>query len=244
MPELRGLLIDDDPAAWAAAGFEIHRGETDLGGIAVRFVAPTPTNADGEAATGPDQKQGRPGRGIVGWEMAGMADGSLDGIATSSASPSATDLETGHGGRHDSHPAVHPNGVTRLDHVVVTTPDMERTTAAFEQAGFEIRRTREIPGSQPLRLQRFIWAGEAILEVVGPAERAGEGPAGIWGLALTTADMDRAVSAIGAHLSPPKQAVQPGRRIATIDSKGLGMRTAVALMTPHVPVGDSRTGQG
>ncbi|MGI9595221.1 MAG: hypothetical protein ACR2QK_03620, partial [Acidimicrobiales bacterium] len=114
-------------------------------------------------------------------------------------------------------------------------PDLERTTSSLRSFGFTPQRTREVPGSDPARRQMFIWAGETILEVVGPTEASGRAPAAVWGLALTTTDMDRAAATLGAHLSRPKPAVQPGRQIATVDTRGLGISPALALMTPHIP---------
>lgn len=219
MPELRRLLIGDPPAAWAEAGFAIEdRSRSDDGGatttlgtVAVRFV-------DG------------PGVGIVGWELAGEGaataagtmDGTVDGIATTVTDDPAPE------------PAVHPNGVSRLDHVVVATPDLARTIDALEGAGFETRRTRDVPGTDPVRRQVFLWAGEAILEVVGTLESTGDGPAALWGLALTTDDLDGAADLLGPRITTPKDAVQPGRRIATIDTRTLGIGPGLALMTPHV----------
>lgn len=217
MRQLRRLLIGDPPTAWAEAGFTVEADEgghwTTLGTVAVRFV-------DG----------GSGGPGIQGWELAdddGTAPGSdlpssLDGIptaATTDPTPSAL---------------THPNGVSRLDHVVVTTPDLARTIGALQSVGLEPRRTRDVPGTDPVRRQVFVWAGEAILEVVGTAEPTGDGPAGLWGLALTSSDLDGAAERLGDRMTTPKDAVQPGRRIATIDTRGLGIGTAIALMTPHV----------
>lgn len=57
------------------------------------------------------------------------------------------------------------------------------------------------------------------------------GPARFWGLVLIVDDLDAAHELLGAdRISAPKDAVQPGRRIATIRTEvGLGM--PVALMT-------------
>lgn len=204
MPELRTLLIRDEPDRWAAAGFEVTHNRTSIGSIAVRFV------------------QGPPdGAGVIGWELTDIEDGSIDGLLSI-----ATDAEP-------ATPIDHPNGVSRMDHVVIMTPDLARTTAALRGFGFSPRRTRDVPGSEPARRQTFFWAGETILEVVGPVEATGNAPASIWGLALTTDDMDAAVEYLGDSLTPPKPAVQPGRRIATVDTKGLGISPAIALMTPH-----------
>jgi len=210
MPQLRRLLIGDPPAAWAEAGFAVEpEGQTTIGTVAVRFV---------EGAGG----------GIVGWELAdtdATADpvpDEIDGIATTSTTDQAPE------------PAKHPNGVSRLDHVVVMTPNLARTIQALEGAGFEQRRTRDVPGTDPVRRQVFLWAGEAILEVVGTVEPTGDGPSRLWGLALTTDDLDGAAELLGSKITNPKDAVQPGRRIATIDTRTLGIGPGLALMTPHV----------
>ncbi len=215
MPELRRLLIGDRPEAWSSAGFTVDGDRTTVGSVAVRFV-------DDERT------------GVVGWELADVGDGAaidgrdgIDGIATAVVDEPAPT------------PMGHPNGVTRLDHVVIATTDLDRTIGALEGAGFEVRRHRDVPGTDPVRRQVFLWAGEPILEVVGPAEPTsggGNGPdrASVWGLALTTDDIDRAAERLGPHLSGPKPAVQPGRRIATVDTAALGIGPALALMTPHV----------
>ena len=79
--------------------------------------------------------------------------------------------------------------------------------------------------------QGFHRLGGLIVEVV---ERRGqpEGPATFWGLVLNVEDLDAAVAHAGPELiAPPKDAVQPGRRIATVrDAAGLGL--PVVLMSP------------
>lgn len=203
MPELRRLLIGDEPDAWSAAGFKITERETSIGTIAIEFVA-------GHSP------------GVIGWQLTDIADGSIDGIESTGTEAEPAPVVT------------HDNAVTRLDHVVITTPDLDRTITALETAGFSARRTRDVPTAEPPRRQVFLWAGETILEVVGPAEPTGADPATIWGLALTTDDMDAAVASIGPNLKPPKQAVQPGRQIATVNTRALGIGMTMALMTPHV----------
>lgn len=209
MPELRRLVIAGEPSAWSQAGFAMDGDRTTLGSIEVVLV---PGPADG----------------VLGWELAGLATPTrtdLDGIATEAVD------------RPSPEPVTHPNGVVRTDHVVIRTPDLPRTIGALEEAGFEVRRTRDVPGSSPAIRQVFLWAGEAILEVVGPAEdrdgSTGDGPARIWGLALTSDDLDGAAALLGDLLTTPRDAVQPGRRIAAIDTRTLGIGPSLALMTPH-----------
>lgn len=216
MPELRRLLIGDEPQSWIDAGFTVVDGATTVGTIALQLLGPAADEADQD-----------PKGGVLGWELTGIQDGSIDGIMSI-----GTDAPP-------AEPTLHANCVSRMDHVVIMTPDLERTTSAMRSVGFSPRRTREVPGSQPPRRQMFIWAGETILEVVGPTEATGSAPAAIWGLALTTTDMDRAARELGPYLSDPRPAVQPGRQIATVDTKALGISPALALMTPHLPTDGS-----
>ena len=69
------------------------------------------------------------------------------------------------------------------------------------------------------------------MEVV---ERAGlpDAPAWFWGLVINVEDLDAAAVRIGPDgLGAVSDAVQPGRRIATVRAE-LGLGVPVALMTP------------
>ena len=113
---------------------------------------------------------------------------------------------------------------------MITTPDPERTWAALQAAGMTLRRERRAgTPERPLR-QGFFRHGEAIAEVVGPAEPEGDGPAAFWGLTLTVADLDGGGGAARRPPGPLRDAVQPGRRIATVRREA-GLGTAVALMS-------------
>jgi len=117
--------------------------------------------------------------------------------------------------------------------VVLATPDCDRTIAAFEVTGLAARRTRHIDTyGSPMR-QTFFRAGEVIVELVGPEAPSGDGPAGFFGLALTVADLETTGDYLGDGMGAPKDAVQPGRRIATLRHRDLGMSVAIALMSPE-----------
>jgi hypothetical protein len=107
----------------------------------------------------------------------------------------------------------HPNGAFAVDHVVVLTGSLDRTVTALQAAGLDLRRRDE--------RMAFLRLGSYILEVV---ER-GDDPPRFWGLVVVVDDPG-AVPGAG----PAKNAVQPGRRIATV--KGLG--TALAVMSRRV----------
>lgn len=116
----------------------------------------------------------------------------------------------------------HPLGVTGIDHVVALTPDFDATRGALETAGLDLRRTREAGGGVR---QAFFVIGPCLLELAGPVEGAPR----LWGLTLVVSDLDRAAEHVGARA---KDAVQPGRRIATVPD-GAGLGVPVALMTPR-----------
>lgn len=149
------------------------------------------------------------------------AAGDLDGIPRTAAGPPP------------AAPCAHPNGITRVDHIVVMTPDLDRTMAALATAGLGLRRVRETSlGGSPHR-QAFYWAGASILEVVGPAEATGDGPARLWGLALEATDLVATATWLGDRCGPIRDAVQPGRRIATIRTRELGISTPLSILSPH-----------
>lgn len=155
--------------------------------------------------------------GLRGWALSGLdADVNVvDGLATERVATAAPLLAT------------HPLGAFELDHVVVSTDSLERTCAAIGDAtGAPLKRVRELGAIR----QGFHRLGGLVVEVV---ERAGQpaGPASFWGLVLNVEDLDAAAAFLGDLVGEPKDAVQPGRRIATVRADaGLGL--PVALMSP------------
>lgn len=203
-PQLAGLTAADEPAAWERAGFAVSAGAVHIGPVTIALA--------GRGA----------GEGLVGWTLRGHEGaGDIDGVATAAAA--------------DEPPApapVHPNGATRLDHVVVMTPDLERTFSALTGAGMELRRVRDAGTPERPMRQGFFWAGDAIVEVAGPPEPAGDGPGALWGLVVVVADLDAAAAWLGEDLGAIRDAVQPGRRIATV-RRACGVTVPLALITPH-----------
>jgi len=207
-PALTELVVGANPAAWEAAGFRVTDGATTVGAVKLLFA--------------PD------GTRISRWSLHGLDSGhDLDGLPTErSDAPAGEPAEP------------HPNHVTVLDHVVAFSPDLDRTVAALEGAGLDLRRVRDEPTPAGAPRQAFFRVGEAILEVIqapdeSPVMKDPSGPAGFWGLAFVVDDLDAAVASFGeGHVSEPRPAVQEGRRIATVRREaGLGL--PVALMTPR-----------
>jgi catechol 2,3-dioxygenase-like lactoylglutathione lyase family enzyme len=201
------LTVVDSPDAWDALGFDVDDGAAVVGDTRIRLA--------------PDG----PGRGLARWSLRGVADDAeLDGLETT---------------RSDRQPREtappHPNGVAGLDHVVAVSPDLDRTVAALEAAGLDLRRVREEPTPAGAPRQAFFRLGTVILEVVQEPpeaiERAGgDHPAFFWGLAMVTPDLDATVAFLGDGVSEARDAVQPGRRIATL-RRSAGLALPVALMT-------------
>lgn len=204
-PAVTGITIGDEPDAWRAAGFTVaDDGTAVVGGITLTLV--------GRAG----------GKGIRSWTWSGLADdGPLDGLATGSAAPGGVS------------PGAHPIGVTIIDHVVVVTPDLDRTVPAFEARGLEVRRVRHTDQYGPPFRQVFFRGGETIIEMIGP-DTAAEGDdraAHFYGLAFTVGDLDATVAGLGQHVGSVKDAVQPGRRIATLRHKDFDISVPIALMS-------------
>ncbi|KUI39348.1 VOC family protein [Mycobacterium sp. GA-2829] len=198
--------VADPASAWTQAGFTVDPDEVcRIGGVRIQLV-------------GRDA-----GTGIVGWSLRGLPEAlSLDGVPTagSDAAP--------------AQPAVHANGVTAIDHVVLMSPHLSRTVASLGAIGVEARRVRDTElGGRPAR-QVFFRLGEVILEVVGSPTAAGDGPSTLWGITYVVADIDAAVAFFGDHTAPVKDAVQPGRRITTLRHRALGMSVPTALISAPI----------
>ena len=56
-----------------------------------------------------------------------------------------------------------------------------------------------------------------------------------FGIAAVVDDFDAAREAMGGHLGEVRDAVQQGRRIATVRHRELGLGTPIALMSPRAP---------
>ena len=202
MPNLRELAVSDDPETWRNAGFTVSdEGVCVIGTVRLR-IAPVEHR-----------------KGVHAWAFDGDVGGDIDGVPTAVVDPGDV-----------PEPSEHPNGATLIDHLVMATPDLDRTVSALEAAGFDVRRTRDTDTyGAPMR-QVFFRAGEVILELIGSPETKGEGRSGFFGIAVNVRDLDATAAFVGESLGRIKEAVQPGRRIATLHDRDVG--TAIAFMTP------------
>ena len=208
MTSIAELNVADEPERWRAAGFTVdEEGVCQIGSVRLR-IAP---GADGRS-------------GVLGWVLAGTPDeevSEIDGIPTSVGEPSVAPAGD------------HPIGARVVDHVVVATPDLDRTIAVIERAlGLPLKRTRDGEAYGRQMRQAFFRMGEVILEVVGsPEPDPSGGPARFFGIAITVDSLEAARAMLGPDVvGEAKPAVQPGRSIATVRSKA-GLSVPVALMS-------------
>jgi hypothetical protein len=208
-PALDELTIADPPEAWRASGFEPDGDLLEVGSVRLRLAGPGS------------------GRGIVGWSLRDLDATELDGLpaAASERPPPAG--------------APQPNGVITVDHLVAFTPDLDRTTAALREAGLDFRRLRDEPTPGGAPRQAFFRLGEVILEVVQAPEGtriAADriGPLRLWGISFGVKDLDATARFLADKLGEPRDAVQPGRRIATLRREA-GLGPAVAFMSRQRP---------
>ena len=210
-------MLADQPDRWSALGFAVTDGCCELGAVRLTFTEPSPES----------------GHGLLSWSLRDLEETDLDGLSTSRSE------------RPVRPPAsAQPNGVLAIDHIVVSSPSFERSVSALQAAGLDLRRVREEPTPAGAPRQAFFRLGEEILELVAEpeevVERSGgpERPARFWGLALRVADLERTVEGLGEHAGPVRDAIQPGRRIATVRRSG-GLSLPLALMSSVERSGES-----
>ncbi|MEX0767414.1 MAG: hypothetical protein WD029_02975 [Microthrixaceae bacterium] len=221
--QLESLQLGDSPAAWSDAGFLVSsEGTVRLGGTTI-------------VCTG----FGQP---FQGWRIQGLGALSPEPLITQidglQLLPSVQGFEaekSANGLSFASETQPHPNGVTRIDHIVVSTGNCDRTINAFTAAGFERRGSRSTTQFGAQMLQTFFWAGDVIVELVGPSlvQDANDSLASIFGLAMVAEDLQHTAKVLGELLGNPKAAVQPGRQIAGLRTQSIGIALPIAIMSPH-----------
>jgi hypothetical protein len=207
-PTIDEVVVACSPKSWREAGFEVESQAFEIGTVRVRLA--------GQGA----------GRGIVACTMRSLLTEASDGLPLSRSEAPA----------RPGRPHRHPNGAQALDHLVAFSSNLERTVSSLQEAGLALRRVREEPTPGGAPRQAFFRLGEVILEVVerppgSREERDPDAPARFWGLAFLVQDLDACAAYLGDRLGEPRDAVQPGRRIATLRREA-GLAVPIAFMTP------------
>jgi hypothetical protein len=191
-PAVDEIVVAAEATAWRDAGFDVlDDGRVRVGSVTLEIA--------GAAA----------GKRIVCCAMSGINSGDFDGLP----------IERSQGPRavNGSSPP-HPNGVTRIDYIVAFTPDLDRTVAAGQALGLDLRRIRDEPAPAGSPRQAFFRIGEILLEVA-------QAPPG------SPLKPDTPAASLGDLCGDPRDAVQPGR-IATV-RKQANLGLPVAFMTPR-----------
>jgi hypothetical protein len=214
-PHLVGLVVGDDPAGWGALGLPVTGDRCTVGGVTIRLIG----------SDGP--------RGILGWQLDPAVDGEVHGLAEVDATGADDPADRARAG--DDPATGRGYAVSAVDHLVVSTPDVERTTAALGRVGLAPRRTVDAARGDAGVRYRFFLLGTCVLEVIGPTEPDGDGPARFVGLAFTAPDLD----AVEHTTGPPRDAVQPGRRIVTLRTGAHDVSVPLAVLSPRPARGHS-----
>ena len=206
--QLLTIQLGDPLDAWVSAGFAVTHQSDDTGRVRLGNTTVVLTGT---------------GAGFEGWALDGV-DAAVDGVPV--AAPVATEGSS----------TIHPNGVVRLDHVVLATGNGPRTIAALGDAGLVVRGERRGQAFGAPVHQTFLWAGDVIVEVVAPdGPDPDDQPATVFGLAVVAVDLDATCDRLGDRIGAPRDAVQPGRKVATLRHRDLGLGVPVLVMSPHVP---------
>jgi len=197
------LVIGGAPTGWEAIGIHFsNENRCLLADVSLRIDSTLPP-------------------GLHAWSISEIdaSTTQIDGITTSLATNAATPQVTPSSG-------FRPH-VVGVDHVVINTPNLQRTSDALAQlTGAPLKRTRDAGNGVT---QGFHKLGSVVVELVTMPSMP-EGPASLWGFVLNVQDLDGIAAHLGPDvLSPPKPAVQPGRRIATLRSAA-ALGVPVALM--------------
>lgn len=206
--QISEINLGEDPGKWEKIGFSVRSESSGksvlLGNTKLNFInSPLST-------------------GIISISVVGI-EGNVDSLAFESPQTSLPILQT----------STHPNQVNRIDHLVVTTPDPDKTTAALNKAGIALRGVRKFGNTPNQTRQSFFWLGDVILELVGPDQATKGGKPEFWGLALVSSDIDETSKYLGQLCTPLKDAVQAGRKITTIKTLDQSIGTSIAIMSPH-----------
>jgi len=135
------IVVADDADAWRAAGFDVDGdGCVQVATVRLRCIGAGEGRADSsdrraDSSDGrADSSDGRAGRGIRSWVIGGVSTAMIDGLDGRLTDPIPVRSGTAHPNTG------HPNTSVELDHVVVATPDIDRTIGAFVAAARRPRR--------------------------------------------------------------------------------------------------------
>ncbi len=234
--------------AWTHLGFKLTKpfkwmgclaSDLALSGLRIRFVAPDPgAGTTGLLAAKIEDRLIR-GAGLLGWIwMTGEDPIELPDVVPAdpgercSAYVLAPELSPGVVTLYDHDLRAprrremksHPNGVGRLDRVVVSTDNADRTARTY-QSNFSLKSGGRVNSG---RIHLFTEAGDTQIEFVGPIDAAeSEGFVNPWGLAFRSKDLDKTIRTLArSHVELPEPVADAkGGRITALSMQlgGIGI---------------------
>jgi catechol 2,3-dioxygenase-like lactoylglutathione lyase family enzyme len=144
-----------------------------------------------------------------------------------------------------------PDGafVTRMDHAVVLSADMEASRVLWGDAlGARLALDRTFPERATRIL--FFRLGDITIEISGGSRQTEEGlgkPDRLWGVAWGVDDLAATCARLGEEgieTSGPRQGIKPGTRVATVKSQTHGVATLLIEHTPTSFAPEARAPQG
>ena len=252
IPSLRGLSLQlSSPfqrALWQSLGFTLESLESCGGrnGITrIRFSnlelellpplrkPPTTITSDDD-----ERQSGQPS--VVSWHWDGVDSDAISNTSTFSVLPMKP-METG--ATAPTSLPTHPNQVTRVDHVVITTNNADKLVEDFKVVGIDLVRVRT--DIYPGVTQMFFRTGAvqthkgAFIELLStskansaqPASSSSEVPefeVNVWGIGLESVDLETTHKVVSPMTSSIRPAKQEGKKILTLKpTNALGVALAV-----------------
>ncbi len=116
-----------------------------------------------------------------------------------------------------------------LDHIVLRTPDPERTAALYgARLGLDMRLDREVMG----RRLMFFRCSDAIVEIIGDDTLTHDT---LWGLSWRVANADterNRLAGAGLNVSEVRAGMKPGSKVFTVRDKTCGVPTLMIEPSP------------
>ncbi|KAJ3291779.1 hypothetical protein HDU79_002062 [Rhizoclosmatium sp. JEL0117] len=219
---LVGLDVGDSDDDWSKAGFDVVGHVVSVGTVAIRLR--------GSAGSTGHR------RGLSAWAFAEENKNiknrivylnGIDTVIGPEVSP-ATSTNT-----------VHPNGVSHIDHIVLSSNDLRATIDAFAQ--HLNLHPKRIVGDYHMA---FFKAGPTVIEVVQSKAISSISTSTVsssssvndflWGITFVTQDFEKSINVLGPLARKPKNAVQGrGRRIVTLNTGGKddGISVHIAILS-------------
>jgi len=227
VPMLSRLSLAESSEAFERSGFTVRDGNLNIGGVGIKL-----------------------GIQHTSWAFEGASSNgsfTMDGIDTTCEAFDVMNQTLD----YQRSPA-HANGALALYSVLITTPDLQRTTEALQSVmGSALRVVNSSPFSKQLSMAFFKAGsplGDVILEVVAPRTPCAEvdlpglpsiggdptAPARIAGIVVTVPSVGPALSAaLGSAMGKPRSAIQgQGRKIAPLRHDTVGMGMTMAFISP------------